>query len=51
MYMLTLLIKNAFKLTYDDNLIHLTKKGFMLLGHFIEHPNQVFEREQLIELL
>src|SRR5699024_9244753 len=31
--------------------IPLTKKEFMLLGHFIAHPNQVFGREQLIELL
>ena len=43
--------KNEFKLTYNEETIPLTKKEFMLLGHFIAHPNQVFGREQLIELL
>lgn len=43
--------KNEFKLTYNEGTIPLTKKEFMLLGHFIAHPNQVFGREQLIELL
>jgi len=43
--------ENEFKLTYNNETIPLTKKEFMLLGHFIAHPNQVFGREQLIELL
>ena len=43
--------KNEFKLTYNEETIPLTKKEFMLFGHFIAHPNQVFGREQLIELL
>lgn len=43
--------KNEFKLTYKDTLIHLTPKEFILLGHFLQNPNQVFERNQLIELL
>ena len=43
--------KNQFELTYHDELIHLTPKEFLMLGHFIKHPNQVFTRDQLIELL
>lgn len=43
--------ENEFKLTYNEETIPLTKKEFMLLGHFIAHPNQVFGREQLIELI
>jgi len=43
--------KNEFKLTYNDNLIRLTQREFILLGHFIQNQNQVFSREQLIDLL
>src|SRR5699024_8486375 len=43
--------ENEFKLTYNEETIPLTKKAFMLLGHFIAHPNPVVGREQVIELL
>lgn len=43
--------KDEFKLTFKNKPIHLTPKEFIMLGHFIQNPNHVFEREQLIELL
>jgi len=43
--------KKQFKLTFKNKAIHLTPKEFMMLGHFIKNPNQVFTREHLIELL
>lgn len=43
--------KDEFKLTYNNSLIRLTQKEFILLGHFIQNQNQVFSREQLIDLL
>ncbi|HLR59324.1 MAG TPA: response regulator transcription factor [Pseudogracilibacillus sp.] len=43
--------KDRFELSYQNKPIALTPKEFMMLGHFIKNPNQVFEREQLIELL
>ena len=43
--------KDQFKLTYKNKPIHLTPKEFIMLGHFIQNSNHVFEREQLIELL
>src|SRR5690625_5431373 len=43
--------KERFELTYRNNPIKLTPKEFIMLGHFIQNPNQVFAREQLIELI
>lgn len=43
--------KEQFKLTFNNSLIKLTPKEFILIGHFMKNPNQVFEREYLIELI
>lgn len=43
--------KEQFELTFKNKLIKLTPKEFIMLGHFIKNPNQVFAREQLIELI
>lgn len=43
--------KERFELTYKNNSIKLTPKEFIMIGHFIKSPNQVFAREQLIELI
>lgn len=43
--------KERFEVTYNNTLIKLTPKEFIMLGHFILNPNQVFAREQLIELI
>src|SRR5690625_259697 len=43
--------KERFELTYKNEPIELTPKEFIMLGHFIQNPNQVFAREQLIELI
>jgi len=43
--------KNKFQLTFKNKLIKLTPKEFILTGHFMKNPNQVFERDQLIELI
>lgn len=43
--------KARFELTYKNNEIKLTPKEFIMFGHFIQNPNQVFAREQLISLI
>ncbi|HLR43316.1 MAG TPA: response regulator transcription factor [Pseudogracilibacillus sp.] len=43
--------EERFELTYQGKSIKLTPKEFILIGHFMLHPNQVFAREQLIELI
>ncbi|HLR73505.1 MAG TPA: response regulator transcription factor [Pseudogracilibacillus sp.] len=43
--------KDKFQLTFKNQLIKLTPKEFILIGHFMKHPNQVFARNQLIELI
>lgn len=43
--------KERFELTYKKIPIKLTPKEFMMIGHFMKNPNQVFTREQLIELI
>lgn len=43
--------KDQFELTYGNKLIKLTPKEFILIGHFMKKPNQVFTRELLIELV
>lgn len=43
--------KEQFELTYKNNRIKLTPKEFIMIGHFMKNPKQVFAREQLIELI
>lgn len=43
--------KDQFELTFQNKLIKLTPKEFILIGHFMMKPNQVFEREHLIDLV
>lgn len=43
--------KDQFELTFQNKLIKLTPKEFILIGHFMMNPNQVFEREHLIDLV
>lgn len=43
--------KEQFELTYQDVQIKLTPKEFIMIGHFMRNPNQVFAREQLIDLI
>ncbi|RYG73498.1 response regulator transcription factor [Lentibacillus lipolyticus] len=43
--------ENRYELTYQSNPVKLTPKEFMMLGYFLQHPNQVFSRERLIELI
>lgn len=43
--------EEQFSLTYNNELIQLTPKEFMMIGHFLKHPEQVFSRDQLIELI
>ncbi|TMN23340.1 response regulator transcription factor [Lentibacillus cibarius] len=43
--------ENRYELTYQSKPIKLTPKEFMMLGYFLQHPNQVFSRERLIELI
>jgi DNA-binding response OmpR family regulator len=37
--------------SYQNKPIRLTPKEFDMIGYLIKNPNQVFEREQLIELI
>ena len=43
--------EGEFELSYKNNTIKLTPKEFTMLGYFMRKPNQVFTREQLIELI
>src|SRR5690625_4501024 len=43
--------KDKFELSFKQNSIQLTPKEFLMIGHFLRHPNQVFSREHLIELI
>ncbi|MHA6252430.1 response regulator transcription factor [Oceanobacillus sp. CAU 1775] len=43
--------KDYFNLNYKNISIKLTPIEFNLLGHFIQNINQVFSREQLIDLI
>ncbi|MEC2305411.1 MULTISPECIES: response regulator transcription factor, partial [Heyndrickxia] len=38
----------SFQVYYQDQVISLTPKEFALLGLFLQHPNQVFSRDQLL---
>ncbi|MFD2760402.1 response regulator transcription factor [Lentibacillus juripiscarius] len=42
---------DRYELSYQSRPIKLTPKEFMVLGHLMKHPNQVFTRERLIELI
>lgn len=41
----------CYELSFNNKPIKLTPKEFMMIGHFMKRPNQVFAREQLIELI
>ncbi|WP_018665487.1 response regulator transcription factor [Heyndrickxia acidiproducens] len=38
----------SFQVSYLDQSVSMTPKEFALLGLFLQHPNQVFSREQLL---
>ncbi|MEG0472717.1 MAG: helix-turn-helix domain-containing protein, partial [Solibacillus sp.] len=35
----------------NDELVHFTKHEFLLLYHFMEHPNMIYSRQDLIHYL
>ncbi|WP_188207706.1 response regulator transcription factor [Alkalibacillus aidingensis] len=39
------------ELSFEGQTIKLTPKEFSMIGYLMKHPNQVFEREQFIELI
>ncbi|AQQ55293.1 response regulator transcription factor [Planococcus lenghuensis] len=43
--------KDQFEVIYDKNTIKLTPKEFAILGLLMQHPNRVFSREQLLDLI
>ncbi|WP_163970455.1 response regulator transcription factor [Oceanobacillus halotolerans] len=43
--------ESKFELTYKKQPIKLTPKEFTMIGYLIKHPEQVFEREKLIDLI
>ena len=43
--------EERFELTYQKHTIKLTPKEFLMVGHMMKHPNKVFTREQLIQLI
>ena len=43
--------KERFELSYKNKPIMLTPKEFIMIGHFMKNPKQVFSREQLIDLI
>jgi DNA-binding response OmpR family regulator len=48
----TLIIETASRSVYLDNdLVELTPKEYKLLLSFVQHPNQVLERQQLLDLV
>ncbi|MET3505788.1 response regulator transcription factor [Halalkalibacter oceani] len=40
--------EDHFQLSYQQKLIKLTPKEFLMIGHLMKNPNKVFAREQLI---
>ncbi len=38
-------------MSVDEEVVHLTKKEFDLLEHFIQHSNQLFSRIQLLDVV
>ncbi|WP_156288451.1 response regulator transcription factor [Oceanobacillus salinisoli] len=43
--------EKRYELSYHKKLIKLTPKEFAMIGYLIKNPNQVFTREQLIDLI
>lgn len=43
--------EERFELTYQQQAIKLTPKEFLMIGQLMKHPNKVFTREQLIQLI
>ncbi|KAB8139209.1 response regulator transcription factor [Gracilibacillus oryzae] len=43
--------EKQYELTYLNQPIKLTPKEFAMIGHLMRNPNQVFTREQLIEII
>ncbi len=43
--------ESTHEVKFRDKVIPLTPKEFAIIGYFIQNPNRVFEREQLIELI
>ncbi|CEI82996.1 DNA-binding response regulator [Oceanobacillus oncorhynchi subsp. incaldanensis] len=43
--------RDQFELSYKTNPIKVTPKEFIMIGHFMKNPNQVFAREHLIDLI
>ncbi|MUK89216.1 response regulator [Ornithinibacillus sp. L9] len=43
--------ESRFELSYNKTPIKLTPKEFSMIGLFMKNPSQVFEREQLIDLI
>ena len=43
--------EERFELSYHKHAIKLTPKEFLMIGHLMKHPNKVFTREQLIQLI
>ncbi|MCA1024999.1 response regulator transcription factor [Oceanobacillus kimchii] len=43
--------ERSYELSYKNKAIKLTPKEFIMIGYLIKNPNQVFGREQLIDLI
>ncbi|MFA1822189.1 response regulator transcription factor [Virgibacillus oceani] len=43
--------QSRYELFFEKRPIRLTKKEFSMIGHLMKHPNQVFERQKLIDLI
>lgn len=43
--------EERFELSYQKHAIKLTPKEFLMVGHLMKHPNKVFTRDQLIQLI
>jgi DNA-binding response OmpR family regulator len=43
--------EDKFELTYNDQIIKLTPKEFLVIGQLMKQPTIVYTREQLIELI
>ena len=43
--------EETFELSYEGKVIKLTPKEFHMIGYFLRHPERVFSREHLIELV
>ncbi|GAB3795070.1 response regulator transcription factor [Virgibacillus kimchii] len=43
--------QSRYELFFEKKPIRVTKKEFSMIGHLMKHPNQVFERQKLIDLI